>query len=444
MAITSSDKESGAIHADPTKDFFVTMITRDISLTDCIFDLVDNSIDAARRQANASGAKSLKGYSAQINFDEKEFSISDNCGGISLTDAIDHAFHFGRRRDEATSGIRSIGLYGIGMKRAIFKIGKHAVVESETKEDSFFVEVEVEKWERAPGWDFEYHGRNSTGTTGTKIQIDDLYPYTANTFADNTFENELVRALARDYAFFIADGFQLEVRKKPVPQYKYELKEGAEVAPATEVYEDDGVQVRIVAGIAHELDSEIPEELRLDKVEHYGWFVVCNDRVVLAADKTERTVWGNDDFPVWHPQYNGFAGFVFFSSDDAKKLPWTTTKREIDVADPVYRRAIGRMKEITNDFKSYSQRRKIDPDTARQTERAAQSVDISHFTQTKQMTLPKVTPSTTGRRTSKTIVYTKPTLEVQEVAEALGNRGMSASKVGERTFEYFRKVELGK
>ena len=30
--------------ANPTKAFFVRMITRDITLEDCIFDLVDNSI----------------------------------------------------------------------------------------------------------------------------------------------------------------------------------------------------------------------------------------------------------------------------------------------------------------------------------------------------------------------------------------------------------------
>ena len=29
--------------ADPTKDFFIDMITRDIGLDECIFDLLDNN-----------------------------------------------------------------------------------------------------------------------------------------------------------------------------------------------------------------------------------------------------------------------------------------------------------------------------------------------------------------------------------------------------------------
>ena len=38
------DKNADAM---PTKDFFVRMITRDISLEDCILDLIDNCLDGA-------------------------------------------------------------------------------------------------------------------------------------------------------------------------------------------------------------------------------------------------------------------------------------------------------------------------------------------------------------------------------------------------------------
>ena len=38
------------VEAFPTKAFFVRMITRDISLEDCILDLIDNSVDGAWSQ----------------------------------------------------------------------------------------------------------------------------------------------------------------------------------------------------------------------------------------------------------------------------------------------------------------------------------------------------------------------------------------------------------
>lgn len=37
------------IEGNPTKKFFIEMITRDISIEDAIIDLLDNSIDGANR-----------------------------------------------------------------------------------------------------------------------------------------------------------------------------------------------------------------------------------------------------------------------------------------------------------------------------------------------------------------------------------------------------------
>lgn len=40
---------SNIIEGNPTKKFFIDMITRDISIEDAIIDLLDNSIDGANR-----------------------------------------------------------------------------------------------------------------------------------------------------------------------------------------------------------------------------------------------------------------------------------------------------------------------------------------------------------------------------------------------------------
>lgn len=436
------------IHANPSKDFFVTMITRDISLSDCIFDLLDNSIDGARRLVQERGGQNgnLDGFCAKIEFGIDHFSITDNCGGITLSDAIDYAFHFGRRRDAPVDVSRGIGLYGIGMKRAIFKIGRSAIIESETAADSFSVMVNVDEWEKVDNdWDFDYQEKDRSGQEGTTVRIKQLHPGIANAFNDPTFRNALAMAVARDYSFFISSGFEIQVGGMKVPSYSYELREGGELTPASLNFEDDGVNVRIVAGLVDDLPDEIPSELRPDKVDRYGWFVVCNDRVVLAADKTERTIWGVDGYKVWHPQYNGFAGFVFFSCDDPKKLPWTTTKREVDTADPLYRRTVGRMKEITDEFISYTNRRKADVESAKAAEQGNKSIRVAELTVPKTMAFPKlVSEENKGKAEIVTISYQKPRSEVDEIKDSCGNWNMSAKDVGRITFEYYRKMELGK
>ena len=107
------DKNADAM---PTKDFFVRMITRDISLEDCILDLIDNCLDGARRQlaARNGGAgeiHSYEGFRVRLQIGQERFRIEDNCGGISIDNAIDYAFHFGRRPDapkEEDYAIRSL------------------------------------------------------------------------------------------------------------------------------------------------------------------------------------------------------------------------------------------------------------------------------------------------------------------------------------------------
>lgn len=430
------------IHTDPTKDFFVTMITRDILLRDCIFDLLDNSIDGARRKPSSDAAKVFDGYEIHLDFDADSFRIADNTGGILLSDAIDYAFHFGRRVDSPDVA-GGIGLYGIGMKRAIFKIGKICSVTSHASDASFKVSINVDEWKARDHWDFDYEDIERSQIYGTQIEIASINDGVKELLGDPVFKNELMKAIARDYAFFIQQGLKISVGADVVPSYRFQLRQSDELMPSVEQYEDNGVRVRILAGLVDELPDDIPEELKPGKVDRYGWFVICNDRVVLAADKTDATIWGDDEFNLWHPQYNGFAGFVFYHADDQRMLPWTTTKRELDPASPLYRRTVTRMKAITKVFIDYTNRRKADIDAAKAAEKPHVQIDVSDLKVTQTFKLPTIAASA-SRPAMINIQYQRDKRDVEEIKRHLGNLGLSARDVGIKTFEYFREVELGK
>src|SRR3546814_19306137 len=57
----------------------------------------------------------------------------------------------------------------------------------------------------------------------------------------------------------------------------------------------------------------------------FGWYVVCNDRVIVLHDKTHKTGWTTN----WHNEYGGFVGWVHFRSKDPSLLPWNTKKSDI-------------------------------------------------------------------------------------------------------------------
>src|SRR5439155_7806686 len=91
--------------AHPTKQFFLEMFTRDISLEDCVLDLVDNSIDALIKSRNLSPSTTLLAPASTetptinaditITLSQDEFNIIDSCGGIDPEYARREAFLFG-------------------------------------------------------------------------------------------------------------------------------------------------------------------------------------------------------------------------------------------------------------------------------------------------------------------------------------------------------------
>ena len=432
-------KPKRKIKASPTKDFFVRMITRDISLDNCIMELIDNCLDGARRiNRDINGDQNLDGFYAKLNIGKDMFMIEDNCGGISIAEAIDYAFYFGRRPDAPDEGDFSIGLYGIGMKRAIFKIGKITEICSSTKKEGFICNISVDEWLTHDLWEFDMDD-SPNRKFGTIIQIQNLYRSVSEEFTDSTFINSLIRTIERDYVRFIERGFKIIINDTAVKARPYTVKTSKDFQPYREFYSDDRVEVEILAGMsASPPDSNDPSDRA--GVGRFGWFVFCNDRVVLAADKTERTVWGNEGFARWHTQYNGFTGILLFRATDPNLLPWTTTKRDIDETSLLYRRAINRMKLTTRSWTEYTNKRKADLKEAKRKEREAVSVPFFSVERNPIFKVPSI--STGSPISMASITYKKPQSEVRRAAKALGNGNMPYKRVGEKTFEYFMRNEV--
>ena len=135
------NQENDKAIAIPTKQFFVSMLTRDISLSDAILDLIDNCLDGALR-SSPEGNVDYSKYSISITLSADKFCIHDNCGGIPRETAKNYAFKMGREPDdERDSTTETIGMYGVGMKRAIFKMGRDALVRTLCKDDAFEVPI---------------------------------------------------------------------------------------------------------------------------------------------------------------------------------------------------------------------------------------------------------------------------------------------------------------
>lgn len=446
MAIDLTDKKASA---NPTKTFFVKMITKDILLEDCILDLIDNSVDAAwrtegSRPVGLSEHADLSKYSISITLSPTSFQIIDNCGGLTLDDAISHAFSFGRHPTESHEDY-SIGVYGIGMKRAVFKLGTDITIRSTFTEEnnqrtSFAVPINVQEWvaNEEPPWDFDIEPDDPLEADGVEIVVKGLTSGASRSFDSPSFLQNLRRTIGRDYTLHMNRGLKISINERVVTGARIELRTSDEFTPMRIEYKDqtDGIEVsvEIIGGmLAPPPDTLEPDE-KADSENLYGWYVSCNGRIVLAADKSTVAGWGADGWPMWHPQYSGFLGLVLFTAANPAALPLTTTKRNVDTTSEIFRHARPRMRDVTRKWIDYTNARKQALDEAKEKERRASLISIYDLKKVDAVKLPALTAR--SGPTPANVNYSVPLPRMKKLAKALGSINLAYRDVGLKSFDY--------
>jgi hypothetical protein len=438
MAIT----DDRIINANPTKDFFISMLIKDIGTTRAIIDLVDNCVDGARRLRPNGNYKGLR---IEIEATDDRFRISDNCGGIPVDLAREYAFRFGRPTEMAATP-HSVGQFGVGMKRALFKLGKKFSIESTTPTSRFVIKEDVEKWKRKLKWEFEFQEldqnlkRVPVSGTGTAIEIWPLHPAIAESFSLDIFKARLATELAEAHIQTTAKGLEISFNGTALQHQNLVLLESQSMKAAhRELAFHEGtrkIDVRLYAGIA---DSD-PSAA--------GWYVFCNGRLVLSADQTIVTGWGETregTVPKYHNQFARFRGYVFFDSQNAALLPWNTTKTGVDSDSPRYRATRLEMIKIMRpviDFLNRLDAEKVremtDDRPMESAVKIAKPVRLENIASRSLFRAPKPAVIRVSPHMGR-IQYFKPEEKIRQVQKAL--KVSTLKDVGEKTFDYFYKRE---
>lgn len=428
------------VNANPTKEFFISMLTRDVDVKAAILELIDNSIDGAKR-LRPDGDYS--GLYIRIQYDAKSFSITDNCGGISIYTAQNTAFRFGRSIPVPNETKQHLtGVFGIGMKRSLFRLGNYFEVESKTQSESFKIAVDVKKWMEDTGtdWSFSFaemetNLNNEVDDTGTRILITSLHEGISNQFGLAYFSNSLITYIERFKTLAVGHGLEISVNNRPITFADEKIIESEAVVPYCYAGTLGSVSYKIIAGVAPKGEPE-----------KAGWYIYCNGRLVVFADKTSLSGWGEDGIRNYHPSLAFFRGFVFFESTSPDDLPWNTAKTGIDTSSKCYIIAKFRMKDATkniiNDCKSLSEdeysateenivlstRNLITLNTNTITRLCTSNKPFS----LKNIVVKPVEPTST-------ITFRRPTKMIEKAKKKIG--ASSNKDVGIYSFEYFFKRE---
>lgn len=450
----------GQAQAVPTKQFFVSMLTRDINLTDAILDLLDNCLDGALRSANGN-AVDYSQHKVSISLSNDEFRIEDDCGGIPREVAENYAFKMGREPDDTRdSDTETIGMYGVGMKRAIFKMGRNALVKTRHIDDSFQVPI-TNEWLDSKEWNpLPINENNDLQKPGTIITVNELFAGVSRHFDNAGFINDLNTSIGEHFTSFLQKGLVINVNNESIkPVHVEVLVSSNENDPAPYIFQKtiDEVDVSITVGLntGRRFDSDdedISDFERIRSAATAGWTVFCNDRAVIVGDKSRLTGWG-DGIPMYHGQFSVITGIVEFRSASAEKLPITTTKRALDTSSNIWLEARTKMREglrvwinHTNAWKNhpradqskYWERAKPQPLSFVVETVSKRDVTRKHdggieYNPAKKNVLPK--PETI-KPSSKKIVFSRPIEEIQLISDFLFDRNdETPGVVGDKCFE---------
>jgi Histidine kinase-, DNA gyrase B-, and HSP90-like ATPase len=433
--------------ASPEKRLFISLITRDISLAEALLDLIDNSVNAAL-EPFASDLRTADDYQdflaskikpkvqIELTVGSSKISIKDNASGISRNTAEHHVFRFGRDTDEVDDSDR-LSVYGIGLKRAIFKCGNKIKMVSDHRQGGFELGLNVREWAKIKiePWAFEITPRApAKAEHGTEISISELHEDVSHRVRDSLFLPQLRDRISRTYSFFIGRVVDITVNGSKVEREPLEVGSNY----STQKFKLGKVSCNIRAGIAGRTGEQFRDR-------NAGWFVFCNGRAVLFADKSPTTGWAGAGLPIFQPKHRPFLGIVFFVSPDPEALPWTTTKAAVNEESSVWQEAKSRMVVAGRVVTNFLDKRYTDEGTeigsADLQEAAGKRVSV--FTAAVSTKERVFTPPKSPAAATTKIQYEVKKTELKHIENYLRRPGMGGSAVGRYTFYHFLKNEVG-
>jgi hypothetical protein len=402
--------------------------------------LVDNSIDAYTRN-NYSDKKKIV-----LSLDSEKFEIYDNCGGIEEKTLKECVFRFG-----VTELVRknpTLGVYGIGLKRSLFKIGKEIVFETDDGKTHSVVTLEVDEWEKNDDWTIPFKksasSLNKSEMPYTKITIKKLHEDVSKQFSLSTFTNTLREKISVIYTMFLQKKVDIIVNKSTIEGFLLNIRYSDKYEPTVYKENINDVDVKIICFIQ-------PRKKRGDPMDRTGWNFFCNDRLILMDNTTPETGWDGNKahLPKYHNIYNEFRGIVRLTSNDPSKLPLNTTKTGLIYENDTYKKVLNIMiiksrpliNFLTKKYKNENAQleeieNSVEGETDEEVEEDVNEVLVQDVEEETTFSPPK--PKSTEEKTSN-ISYKKPKIIVDKLKKYFKVR--TNKDVGKKTFDYFVEME---
>lgn len=343
------------INADtrPTKRALVESTTKDVTVEACIFDLIDNAIDAFRENPLEALPDDYAGYTITLKMSENEFIIEDAGIGISQDTLSTSALRYGATLPHG----QTIGVFGVGLNRALFKMGSKSQIKTETSNSASQIYLDVLDYLNDDNnWNLPITELALAGHSGTKIRIWELNLEVAKDFVDVQWMKDFLKNASRRYAKFINRGLIININGESVAAEYFSIKSKSNFLKIWEMQQDGvTVEVRLGQHANHSFWYETPVSSAKSNptIHDSGWNVFCNNRGILILEKSDEVGWTTKN----HAEYAAFIGEVNFIGDSSL-LPWNTSKTGVDLNSKIYKKTLEKMRDFSLLWRSFAAKAK--------------------------------------------------------------------------------------
>lgn len=345
MSGVTRKTEIEPLNGTPEKRMFWSIIS-DYDLQTGLTELVDNALDLWM------GTRHRKPIRIELTLDAERqmVALTDNAGGVpkeNLRLLIAPGGSLNSPEGE------SIGIFGVGSKRAVVAIAEHVTIKTHRAGDGSFQIDITKEWLESPDWELPAYAIPEIDSGTTRIELSQLRkPLDAD-------DEKILRAhFGECYQWFLEiDGCSIVVNGVDVVPRSFDVWAfPPEFPPRSALFQisPDGVGkvgVEITAGLI--LD-------RVPEADNYGAYIYCNNRLIVKELKSREVgYFVGSEAGVPHTDASLCRAIVRFNGP-AKLMPWNSSKTGINFGHAAFAQVRPTLIQLISHFSSLSRRLRDD------------------------------------------------------------------------------------
>ncbi len=332
--------EVDQVDATPSKRLFLSIIA-DYDLNRSVCELIDNALDLWVTNGKSQSVV----VEIELNKDQQTIRVTDNVGGVNKANL---KFIVGPGQTGNLPEAETIGIFGVGTKRAVVALAQDITVTTRCGKDRTYQVEFDDNWLKNDDWSPPVYEVDEITAGTTIISLQKLRLQVTDELTER-----LKDYLGAAYAKFLSDNrIKILVNSTPIRPLNFENW----AYPPTyqprrytgKLHSQDGgtVNVDILAGLSIESSPASGE---------YGVYLYCNDRLICRGLKTHDVGFIRGLAGQPHPSVS-LTRVIISLNGPANLMPWNSSKSGINTNHNIFLALQGFIIQIVKDYASLSRR----------------------------------------------------------------------------------------